>query len=245
MPYDLCICDIDGCLAAEDGGPFDLARLTELARYNQPQERPEGPLLTVCTGRPLPFAEAMCRILHNNDVPCIAENGVWLYHPATNRYDRDPSITAAHLQAVNDAAQLLEERYASAGFTQQPAKTASVTLYHPQREQLHRIMPEVETLLTAEGFPFRVSMTWDYINCDLSHISKASGLRRFFAETDFDPARTMALGDTTGDIPMAEATAWFGCPANASEGIKKYADYVSPYEQAAGVIDILAKGQLR
>lgn len=240
MRFDAIISDLDGCLAAEDGGPFDLERLGQIAEHNRLAEtHGDRPALTVCTGRPQPFAEAMCRVLHNNRLPCVAENGVWLYHPETNRYEQDPAITAEHSASIAAAARLLHDRYAPLGVTQQPAKTASVTLFHPEREVLLRIEPEVRSLLDNNGWPMRVSMTWDYINCDLRHISKASGLVRWFAATGIKPDRCLGIGDTMSDLPIAEACSWFGCPANAAEGIKEHADYVSPHEQTEGALDIL------
>ncbi len=238
--YEVIISDLDGCLANESGGPFDLARLGRIAEHNRLAElQKDRPPLTLCTGRPQPFAEAMSRALANQKVPVVAENGVWLYWPATNGYEMDPEIDEAHLMAVSDARQLLRERYAAEGVTQQPAKSASVTLYHPRREHLHNIFDEVRELLALQGWPFRVSMTWDYINCDLAHISKASGLKRFFEATGFDPQRAIGVGDTSSDLPIAEACGWFGCPANACESLHSVADYVSPYEQTEGVLDIL------
>jgi len=240
MSFDVIICDVDGCLAEEDGGAFDLESLDKLAAINrQSQATGAGPVLTVCTGRPLPFAEAMCRLLSNQSTPCVAENGVWLWDPVTNGYHRDPDITPANLQAVHDAARLLDDAYREQGVTQQPGKTASVTLFHPDPKILETIMPTVRQMLDARDWPFRVSMTWNYINCDLRHVSKASGLRRFFAATGYAPARSIGLGDTESDVPIAEAVAWFGCPANASEAIRQHADYVSPHEQIRGVLDIL------
>ncbi|MEM1304370.1 MAG: HAD hydrolase family protein, partial [Planctomycetota bacterium] len=102
-------------------------------------------------------------------------------------------------------------------------------------------VPEVDRLLADRGWPFRVSMTWDYINIDLPKIDKASGLGRLFAATGVDPRRSMAIGDTDGDLPMADAVAWFGCPANASAAVKQRADYVSPEKEIAGVLDILTR----
>lgn len=240
MNYDLIISDLDGCLASESGGPFDLQKLSLLAEHNRLAEQlRDRPPMTICTGRPQPFAEAMCRVIGNQKVPCIAENGVWLYHPETNRYEQDPAIEQAHSDAVTEAAHLLRDRYSAKGVTQQPAKTASVTLYHPEREYLHSIVEEVRGLLDSHGWPFRVSMTWDYINCDLAHISKASGLKRFFDQSGFDPKRAIGIGDTQSDLPIAEHCSWFGCPANACETLKKHADYVSSHEEIAGVLDIL------
>ena len=136
---------------------------------------------------------------------------------------------------------LLAERYAPLGVTQQPAKTASVTLFHPDRRVLLERFEEVRGLLADRGWPFRVAMTVDYINCDLSHISKASGLRRWFQATGIDPARCVGLGDTLSDLPIAEACGWFGCPANAVDGLKGVADAVSPHEELVGTLDLLRR----
>lgn len=244
-PWEVIVSDLDGCLANEAGGAFDLERLARIAKHNRLAEsQQDRPPLTLCTGRPQPFAEAMSRLLGNLKVPIVAENGVWLYWPETNRYEMDPAIDEAHLSAVAEAARLLRERYAAQGVTQQPAKSASVTLYHPRREVLHQIFDEVRELLDAKGWPFRVSMTWDYINCDLAHISKQSGLKRFFDATGFEPRRAIGLGDTASDLPIAEACGWFGCPANGCESLHGIADYVSPFEETAGVLDILREANV-
>lgn len=162
------------------------------------------------------------------------------YHPSENRYEQDPSITSEHLEAITAAERLLAERYGPLGVTQQPAKTASVTLFHPDKSLLFEIIDEVRGLLLDRGWPFRVAATTDYINCDLRHISKTSGLRRFFAATGFDPQRCLGLGDTTSDLPIAEACGWFGCPSNAADELKQVADYVSTKKETEGALDVLA-----
>jgi hydroxymethylpyrimidine pyrophosphatase-like HAD family hydrolase len=242
LSFDLIISDVDGCLAPESAAPMDLENLARVAEHNRRALAAGGlPPLTVCTGRPQPFAEAICRLLANTRVPCVAENGVWLYDPGRNHYEIDPAITAAHLDAVHDAARLLAERYAERGVTQQPGKAASVTLYHPDVAVLQEIFPEVQKLLEERGWPFRVSMTWFYINCDLAHISKASGIERLLRTTTADPTRLAGIGDTLSDLPIAERVAFFACPANADPELQARADYVSPHSETAGVVDILAE----
>ncbi len=238
--HDMVICDVDGCLAPESAAPMHVAGLAGIAEHNQRAiEQRDRPVLTLCTGRPQPFVEALCRLLHTSVVPCVAENGVWLYQPGSNEYLMDPSITAEHLEAVHDASRLLAEKYRRHGVSQQPGKVASVTLYHPDPEYLRSIAPEVEEELTRRDWPFRVSMTWFYINCDLKHISKATGIARLMERTGIDAHRTAGIGDTTSDVPIAEAVDLFACPANASDEIKKYAAYISPHEEVEGVLDIL------
>jgi hypothetical protein len=181
----------------------------------------------------------MCRLLGNIQIPCIAENGAWLYFPATNEYSRDPGITAEHLEVVHQARIELERQFAARGVTQQPGKTASVTLYHRDPGFLREILPEVEDLAQRHGWPFRVTMTWLYMNCDLDFISKATGIQRMFEATGLDPDRSLGIGDTISDLPMRNILGAVAAPANATDDIKSVADYVSPYEEVEGVLDIL------
>lgn len=240
MPWDAVICDIDGCLSPESSTPMDADALARIAAFNRRAGEAGGPALTVCSGRPQPFAEAMCRLLGNTTLPCVAENGVWLYHPSDNRYDMDPSITREHMSAVRSATEWIETQLGPKGVAIQPGKTASISLYHADTEYLRQtVCPLVETAFRACGWPFRVSMTWLYINCDLEHVSKASGLDRVAAATGLKKERMAGIGDTTSDIAIADRVAFFACPANADERIKARAHYVSPFAEARGVLDIL------
>ncbi len=240
------ISDIDGCLAPESSEPFDAALLARLAEHNRrAQLRPIGesdrPIITVCSGRPQPFAEAMCRLIANRTLPCIAENGVWLYHPATNRYDMDPSITRDHLEAVESARRWVRADLEPRGVSMQPGKSASISLYHEHTPTLRAIEPMVRERFAQEGWPIRVSMTWLYINCDLAHINKATALERFCAATGLTRERLAGIGDTLTDLAIAERVSHFACPANAVAELKPRAAYVSPNAEAAGVMDIVER----
>ncbi len=238
--FDVVISDIDGCLGSEGAEALDLASLSRVAEHNRlAQEKHDRPVLTVCSGRPQPFAEGMLRLVGNMTLPGVSENGVWLYHAGTNEYMMDPAITPEHRAAVREAAAWLEATYGPRGVTQQPGKAASVSLYHPETPFLRTLAPGIAAEFQRRGWPFRVSMTWLYINCDLAHITKGTGLDRLFALTGLTRARAAGIGDTTSDVPIRERVAWFACPANAQEEIKKLADYVSPHPEAKGVVDIL------
>jgi len=246
--FDLVICDIDGCLSPETSGPMNVPALQQVAGFNRRAHHVEpqagnsgGPVVTLCSGRPQPFVEAMCRLLQNTSTPCIAENGVWMFDPSNNRYEIDPTITPEHLDAVHEASKWAIATFGHNGVVLQPGKSASVTLYHPDPEHLRSICPALREEFARRGWPFRVSMTWFYINCDLNHISKASGVQRLLAATGIARQRTAGIGDTMSDKPIADNTAYFACPANAAGELKALADYVSPHEQTMGVVDILTR----
>lgn len=240
--YDAIICDIDGCLSPESSEPMDVVSLAALAEHNrQAQERGDRAVLALCSGRPEPFTEAMCRFLCNRTVPCIGENGVWMYDPSDNGWHRDPSITASDLAAVEEARRWVDAELGPMGVVMQPGKVASVSLYHKDTAFLRTLEPAVRAEFASRGWPFRVSMTWLYINCDLKHVSKATAVDRLIAHTGLRPERLAGIGDTPGDAAIADRVSFFACPANADPEIKKRAHYVSPLKEAEGVVDIVRR----
>jgi len=248
--FDLVICDIDGCLSPEGNAPIDLDHLARISAYNRRAVLTgDAPPLTLCSGRPQPFGEALCKMLGIVSVPAVFENGAWLYRLDTNQYALDPAITPHHLAAVQELSRWVTQTLGvprahcngDPGVTQQPGKAASVSLYHPDTEYLRSLMPMLVERCRREGWPIRVSMTWLYINLDLEHVSKGSGLDRLLNATNIPTRRIAGIGDTMSDLPIRERSAFFACPANAHADIKQVADYVSPLPEAAGVLDILSR----
>ncbi len=240
--FDAVICDIDGCLGPESSAPLDAAVLGKIADHNR-RAIADGdrPVVTVCSGRPQPFAEAVCRFIANDAVPCVAENGVWLHDPRENVFLRDPAITPGHLQAVGDATAWIEANLVTRGVVVQPGKSASISLWHPNTPFLRSQMPKLEEVFAQNAWPFRVSMTVAWINCDLAHVSKASGIARLIERTGLRKERLAGIGDTLGDRAIAENVAFFACPANAEEKLKALAAFVSEKHEAEGVLDILSR----
>ena len=240
--YDLIICDIDGCLSPESHSPINGPALSLIAQHNrQAIQNRDRPVVTLCSGRPIGFVECLCRLTHNTLIPCIGENGVWIWRPADNSFACEAAITEEHLEVVHDARKLLRLLYQPNGVIQQPGKSASVTLYHPDTDYLRSIFPKIVDEFHKRDWPIRVSMTWLYINCDLQHVNKGTAIDRLLAETGIDAERTAGIGDTMGDRFIAERVSWFGSPANAEPEIKKSAAYVSPFSEVDGVLDILER----
>ena len=238
--FALIISDIAGCLGPESAAPMHAAALAEIAAHNElARARRDRPVLTVCSGRPQPYAEAMCRFLANDMAPCICENGVWIYEPRGNLYLRDPAIAAEHLAAVHEATLWLEAELIPKGIVIQPGKTASISLWHPDTDLLMGQMPRLTDEFAKRAWPFRVSRTVAWINLDLEHVSKGSGIRRLKERTGLDTPRLAGIGDMPGDLAIREHVAWFACPSNADPAIKAASDYISPLPEVEGVRDIL------
>lgn len=238
--FDAVICDIDGCLGPESAAPLEAEALVELAEHNRRAiAGADRPILTVCSGRPQPFAEAICRFIHNDAIPCVAENGVWVYDPRLNRYLMDPTITDEHFSAVAEASRWVQRELYPLGVVIQPGKTASLSLWHSDTALLRSLRARVERAFKDHGWPLRVSMTIAWINCDLSHISKATGIARLLEISGLRRQRLAGIGDTLGDKAIADNVAFFACPDNADPRIKAHAAYVSTFPEVRGVLDIL------
>lgn len=232
------LCDIDGCLSPETSTPMDAPTLARIAALNARAVAGGRSGLALCSGRPQPFVEAMARFL-GCQLPCIAENGAWLYDPRTNGYDRDPAITPAHLAMVREASAWVESQLGPRGVVIQPGKSASISLYHPNVDYLRSLEGMVRTAFAACGWPFRISMTWFYINCDLAHISKGTGIDRWTRITGIPREHLAGIGDTPSDLAIADRVAHFACPANAHEQVKARAACVAAGAEAPGVLEIL------
>lgn len=236
------ICDIDGCLAAESNAPLNLHALAEIAAFNrQAEEQGDRPRVTVCSGRPEPFVEAICRVIANRTLPAIAENGVWLFDPSSDAYERDPAITASDLASLREAAAWIEMEYVPRGVVVQPGKSASFSLWHAETAYLFSQIDRLREVFEARGWPLRVSHTVAWINCDLSHVSKGTGLSRLRARAGLAAERLAGIGDSASDLAMLEHVSYFACPANAVEAVRDRANYISPFHEAEGVLDILRR----
>lgn len=238
--YDVVFCDVDGCLMPEVNHSADLPALVQLAEFNRrAQSDRDRPVIIPCTGRPQPYAEAVCRTL---GCPlCICENGAWIYNFHAHRWTLEPNVTPADLAAVRTLEHWVENELAPEGCFLQLGKYASATVFHDDVAWLARdVVPRIHSLIAHNRWPMRVSMTWTCINVDLDHVSKGVAIDRVVKAQGLSRDRLAGIGDTAGDIKIRERVAWFGCPANADEAIRPHADLIASQPLARGVLEVLA-----
>lgn len=239
--FDAVVCDIDGCLGPESHEPLDAHALAALADYNRAaHERRDRPVITLCSGRPQPFVEALSRLLGNTSVPCVCENGVWVYDPRDNGFHRDPAITADHLHAVRDAQEWIEREWVPRGAVIQPGKAASISVWHADTAMLKgAITDSIRERSARHGWPLRVSATVAWINCDLAHVHKGTGIDRVVALTGLSRERLAGVGDSPSDRFIAQRVAFFAAPSNVHPDLRDACHLVAPEAEIAGVMTIL------
>ena len=88
----LVVLDVDGVLADGESAPFDLELFQQLASLNERSRLGEPvPAVTVCTGRPQAYVEAVLQALHAS-IPAVFEGGAGMYLPEGRRIFPHPDI---------------------------------------------------------------------------------------------------------------------------------------------------------
>lgn len=244
MPTRLIISDIEGCISAGKGLILDLGTLQIIQKYNQSADNRTNIPLTLCTGRSQPFAEAFCQML-GIVMPCVCENGAFIYDPVRDVSIRNPAITARHIAAQKEFVRVLESGLAKDyPHRREPGKEICISL-NPDvskehyTEEIPRLYEQVKNFI--DPALFAVTHSASAVDITPAGIDKASGVR-FLAELTGIPLQEMAgIGDTIGDLPFLKITGISAAPANCTAVIRDSVDYVSQKSAAEGVADIITR----
>ena len=239
------ITDIDGCLSPEESVPWDLARFFEFAQLSRAATRGEGPLppMTLCTGRPQPYVEVLMKLLDVR-APAVCENGAILYSLHDNRSHFGPGVTAEKIAGLRAVRRFLEEEVLPAypRLVYQFGKEAQLSLFCEEPDCFDAVRQRLEAFIVETGAPeMLIEPSHFYLNISLAGVNKGSTLSALLSDLGVRRDEVAGIGDTEGDMPLREAVGVFGCPANAKPQLKEMADYVSPYSDLRGVLDILSQ----
>lgn len=244
------ISDVDGCLTGEESEPFDLPTLDRIARWaRRSAAGGEGlPLLTLCTGRPQPYVEALAKLFAIS-LPVICENGAVIYTLADNRARFARGATAEKRAGLHR----LQEHLVANVLPDFPeavlqfGKMAHLSIYSTNHDRLLELAPIVEAFVRTTGGPeLDVNTSHFYLNVSLKGVSKGAAIEELVEELGAPREELAGIGDTEGDLSIREAVGFFACPSNARPAIKAVADFVATKPKGEGVLEILGHiAQLR
>ncbi|EJW99050.1 Cof-like hydrolase [gut metagenome] len=117
------------------------------------------------------------------------------------------------------------------------AQGCSQFCFYCDLETEKKIMPQLPGLSATRWHPA-------FTDVNLSGTSKASGLTLFAAYYGIDAANILACGDGGNDIPMLQAAGIGVAMGNASDEVKKHANYVTEPIQNDGLAKVLQHFQL-
>lgn len=238
-PIQLIVLDSDGVLTDGEAQPCDLPLLAELAAWNQAARHdPALPAITICSGRPAPYVDAMLQTIDGH-MPAVFEAGAGLYIPRGYRFLPHPDLR--HAAAMQQIKQRVQETLVAQGLLYiQPGKEYSLSLFPTNPAQLEALLPAVRAALG----PLADTAAWVYaascLNAMPHGIDKAAGLRMLSDITGVPVAAMLAVGDSAIDLPMLQAAGHSAAPANASAAVKAVVDCVATAPGPAGLRQILA-----
>jgi len=248
MPIKLIIADIDGCLCPEESAAWDLAPLAEIAQLTRAAAEGRGPLapMTLCTGRPQPYAEVMMKILDVR-LPAICENGAVVYTLHDNWARFGPGVTEEKILGLRAVRGFLETEVlpSEPRAVVQFGKEAQISVFSETPGIFPGIQACVEEFTARNGGPdLLINSSHYYLNISLTGVDKGSAIRMVMAELGVARHEVAGVGDTEGDLPLRAEVGFFACPSNAREAVKAVSDYVSPLPDARGMLDILGRSEL-
>jgi len=239
-PVRLVVVDVDGCLTPGEGQPWNFKALGCVAQLNrESRHNPQVPAVTLCTGRQEPYVEVLMQAIDAH-LPAIYENGGGLYFPQEYCFVENPLITPEMREALSGVkAALCQEIVETGRGYFQPGKEVSLTLYptnHTPVHELHRIAIEV---LTAQQARYTAQASVSCVDILPEGVDKGTGVKWLSDETGIPLAQIGGVGDSTSDLKFLRLVGHSAAPANATDEVKTAVDYISPYEDGDGVVDIL------
>ncbi len=211
------VLDLDGCLTypfqAPDWQPITAIRELQLRSADEN----EIPALSLCTGRPQPYAEAVAQWLGIRHT-FIFESGGGFYHPVENKLTWSPYFTSEIARKSGDIREWFTRDVLPKfpGMMMEFTKQTDVGVVHNNIDEIRKVHEIASNKIGDEYPEFEVHSTDISVNIIVKACNKASGLQ-YFAETHGVSADEMAyIGDTSGDIKALE---WVGAPFAPSNGI--------------------------
>lgn len=238
----LVVVDIDGCLTPGEGGAWDWDALRVLQTINQRARRGEAvPAITLCTGRQEPYVEIMMQAIEGY-VACIYENGGGMYMPATYRFYEHAAITPSVRDVLGRAKARVREEVVARGLGYfQPGKEVSMSIFPLPGVSVSVLENAVRTALSGLGEAIAVRTSATCVDVTPAGIDKGVGLRWLADVIGIPIAQMGGVGDSPGDLAFLRLAGASAAPANALPQVKAAVQYVSPFEYARGVVDIVRR----
>ena len=229
--------DLDGCVTDPFTSP-DWNLISQLrALSDRSHIEPDVPKLSICTGRPAPYTEAVGQWL-NIQVPVLFESGAGMLDLKNQQVSWNPQLAKDALAIsaeVKNYIQLLKREFPEL----QPESSKQidagfVCADYARMQQLAVIFSRHIT----QHFPmFELHATDISISAIWPCANKGAGLAWFCKVMKVQPANVAFIGDTSGDIPALKVAGISFAPQNADPQNKKIADYVTRGTSTAGVIE--------
>jgi len=232
----LFVTDLDGCISHPFETPSWKA-INEIRELNlNSRTETHIPPLTICTGRPYPYAEAVGQWLDVR-LPFVFESA-GLYHWDGNRIETGLDSLDGALEPIRELKKWLSgellPNYPNAALEFTKMMDAGVVC--PDASIIDEIHQHVLNKLDS-GFPnLEVHTTDVSVNILMPGNNKARGLQLLGASLGVDLQEMAYIGDTGGDVPALKKVKLPFSPNNARD-IAKAHSVMLPFETTDAVLE--------
>ncbi|MDZ7714585.1 MAG: HAD-IIB family hydrolase [Balneolaceae bacterium] len=217
----LFVTDLDGCLSE----PFEVPNLQTLSKIRALNELSAAdesvPPLTLCTGRPQPYAEAVAQWLGIR-LPIIFESS-GLYKLKDNQIILPPEFSDETKNQIAELQLWIREEIIPQfpGMELEFAKQMDAGVIHRDKEIIAQAYEQIQAYVLKNYPDFEVHKTPVSINTMLSGNNKRKGLEQLSHHIGVDLDDIAYIGDTSGDIPALEIVGYSFAPKHADEKVKE------------------------
>lgn len=236
--YKLFIVDLDGCITHPFQSP-DWEAISEIKRLNNLSKEDEQiPALTICSGRPFPYVEAVAQWL-DVDLPVLFESGAGMYDVNDINIRWHTSFTTERLQEVEEIKKWLKSEIIdkNPGTIPEFTKYTDAGLINREPMVIDKMHRKVLAYIPDNYPAFEVHHTDVSINIITKEANKGKGISWLSDMLGYGLDEVAYIGDSSGDVPALNIVGAAFAPINAKE-IAKNAAEIIPKEATEAVLEV-------
>lgn len=230
----LFITDLDGCISM----PFVPPKwnvITQIKELNELSKTDDTiPPLTICTGRPMPYAEAVYQWLGMYK-PFLFESGGGVYDMSKNKLHWHPTFDKKREAELNELKVHLKEHFIDKYPDTIPefAKFTDSGIINQEPKVIYEMYPAIKEYVSANYPDFEVHYTDVSINVISKSTNKGEGIKFLCELMELELEEVAFIGDTGGDRPGLEIVGKPFAPKNGMKSAKEVSDVMEGEESEA------------
>ncbi len=216
----LFVTDLDGCISYPFRSPKWEA-VQEIRRFNiQSRSEEVIPPLTICTGRPHPYAEAVAQWLDIR-LPFVFESA-GVYHWEGNRVETALSSHDGVLDPIREMKDWLTSEILPKfpGSYLEFAKMMDAGIVASEREVIEKAYPIIKEKVERDYPNLEIHTTDVSVNVLMPGNNKLQGMKLLAKSLGISLSEMAYIGDTGGDIKALKNVKLPFSPNNATRGVK-------------------------
>jgi len=197
------------------------------AEAGRPTAEHPTPAVSICSGRPYPYVEAMTQAL-DLTVPVLFEGGGGRFDPVEAQTTWNPRFTDEIATEVEEVHHwFVTECIPGTKMSVDHAKRTQAGIISPDPDEIVAARAETERFVEARVPDLRVFSTDVSVDVVPPGITKRNGLEWLTEHLGVEMAEVAYIGDTDSDLGALSAVGTSFAPANADEEVLKAVDHVT------------------